>query len=105
MMDSDELSIEEKDEHNFKLNQKVKALKDIKNDGTFPEGKRGDILIKAGQEGYIKEISEFLFRPAIMVHFLKENRVIGFRPSEIELIEDFDELTGEWISVNKETNE
>ncbi len=83
----------------FRENQKVRVKKAVRNDGTFPGHKMGEILINEGSEGYVKEVSEFLFKPAIFVHFIDKNMIIGFRKEELEIIEDYDIETGRWIKI------
>jgi len=83
----------------FKVNQKVRVTKIIKDDGSCSgcNSKRGDVVAKPGWEGFVCDITDFLFKPVIVVHFIEEQIKIGFRESELEIVEDFDEETGEWV--------
>jgi nitrogen fixation protein NifZ len=79
----------------FKINQKVKVKKIIKDDGSCSGcgSKRGDVVAEVGMEGFVCDITDFLFKPVIVVHF------IGFREEELDIIEDFDEEEGKWIML------
>ncbi|MBB5021611.1 nitrogen fixation protein NifZ [Desulfurispira natronophila] len=83
----------------FRVNQRVRVSRDVRNDGTCSSCKSGCIVARAGDEGFVREVSEFLFRPAIMVHFLERNAVLGFREDELEIVEDYDPDAGEWRKV------
>lgn len=84
----------------FRPCQKVRVLKDIRNDGTCAGCNRGKIILKKGSEGFIREIGEFLYFQVIYTHFLDEDKIVGLREDEIEIIEDFDEETGKWIKIS-----
>lgn len=83
----------------FKPSQKVKAIKDIRNDGTCAGCSRGKILVKSGTEGFVREISEFLEYEIINVHFIEENTIVGCLAGELEIVEDFDEDSGKWMKI------
>ncbi|ADU65016.1 nitrogen fixation protein NifZ [Desulfurispirillum indicum] len=84
----------------FRVNQRVRVNKDVRNDGTCGSCKSGCVVAHEGDEGFVREVTEFLFRPAVVVHFLEKNKVIGFRPEELELVEDYNPDTGEWEDVS-----
>ena len=44
----------------FGYGDKVRSLRNIRNDGTFPGKDIGDILCKKGEEGYVVSIGTFL---------------------------------------------
>ncbi|MBZ4642858.1 MAG: nitrogen fixation protein NifZ [Deferribacteres bacterium] len=83
----------------FKPCQKVKVLNDIRNDGTCSGCRRGNIILKAGSVGFVRELGEFLNLQVIYVHFLEDDKIVGLREDELEILEDFDEDTGRWIPV------
>ena len=83
----------------FRPCQKIRVIKDIRNDGTCAGCNRGKIILKKGAEGFIREIGEFLDSTVIYAHFIEEDKIVGLREQEIELIEDFDEEGGGWIKV------
>lgn len=85
----------------FRQNQKVRVTKVIKDDGTCCGGcSRGKKVADEGDEGYVCQITEFLFEPVVVVHFLETNKKIGFREKELEIIEDFDPDELVWTKVS-----
>jgi len=73
----------------FDLGQRVRVLKLIRNDGTFPGKDIGARLAKKGDIGYIAGIGTYLQRAYIYaVHFLETNYVVGCLGRELELAED-----------------
>lgn len=87
----------------YRVGQRVRLKKDIRNDGTFPFAKVGEILVKAGSEGYIRKIGDFLQVIRVYeVDFIKEGLVFGCREEELEEVEEaFDEVAEElaWIKA------
>ena len=72
----------------FELSDKVKIVHSVKNDGTYPGKKLGEVLINAGEVGYIVSIGTYLQRAYIYaVRFMEKDIVVGFRKEELELIE------------------
>jgi len=72
----------------FELGTKVKATALIRNDGTFPGRQVGDVLVKPGDVGYVRDIGSFLQRFRIYaVDFIGLNRVVGLREGELESAE------------------
>ena len=73
----------------FLPGQKVRALVQIRNDGTLPGAARGAFIVEAGDEGYVTGIGEFLQRYYIYtVDFVARGRLVGMRGGEIEAMED-----------------
>jgi len=73
----------------FDLGQKVRVLKIIRNDGTFPGLDRGARLAEKGDTGYVIGIGTFLQQSYIYsVHFLHTGRVIGCLKRELEVVDD-----------------
>ena len=73
----------------FDLDQKVRVLKKIRNDGTYPGEPTGKPLVEQGEEGYIIGIGTYLQNSYIYsVHFLETNRIVGCLGRELELAED-----------------
>jgi nitrogen fixation protein NifZ len=92
----------------FSIGQKVRLVKDIRNDGTFPFAKVGEILVHAGDEGYIRDMGDFLQTIRIYeVNFIGANRIFGCREFELEALEE-DEYKKEvaeelaWIKRHRE---
>ena len=92
----------------YRFGQRVRLLKDIRNDGTFPFAKVGEILMKAGEEGYIRIMGDFLqvFR-LYEVEFINHGIVYGCREEELEEAEEddgYDEVAEElaWLREHRE---
>jgi len=72
----------------FDMEQKVRARKGLRNDGTFPGRGIGEILAKKGEVGYVVNIGTYLQSYYIYaVHFLDIDLVIGCRKKELEPVE------------------
>jgi len=68
----------------FDYGEKVRVIKNIRNDGTFMGKNRGALLIRRGSEGYIKGVGKFLQDQVIyQVHFLEQGVTIGCREAEL----------------------
>lgn len=75
----------------FRLGQRVKLLKPIRNDGTNPFVAKDAILVYPGAEGYVKHIGDFLQVIRIYeVNFIEEGSTYGCREAELEAIGDID---------------
>ena len=72
----------------YDLGDKVKIISEIKNDGTYPGKKLGEVLIDIGEVGYVISIGTYLQRAYIYaIRFMEKDIVIGCRKHELELIE------------------
>ena len=70
---------------------RVRAKRLVRNDGTFPGRDRGDILIEAGEEGYVATVGTFLQRYYIFgVDFFRLGIVVGMRAHELETVAETD---------------
>ena len=84
--DSDEIELEGPPA--FDYGEKVRSLKNIRNDGTFPGKDIGDILCKKGEEGYVVSIGTFLQQFYIYgVEFISSGYRVGMKRKELELVE------------------
>lgn len=84
----------DEDTAKFGIGQKVKLIKEIVNDGTYPHAPIGTLMMPAGSIGYIKSIGEFLQVIRVYeVHFLGVKdapvEVVGCRENELEAMEDY----------------
>jgi len=69
----------------FDFGDAVRVIRSVRNDGTFPGRNTGELLVRKGRVGYIKDMGLFLQDQVIYsVHFLETNRVVGCR--DVELI-------------------
>ncbi|WP_228135652.1 nitrogen fixation protein NifZ [Halarcobacter anaerophilus] len=78
----------------FGIGQKVKLIKEIVNDGTYPHSPIGTLMMPQGAVGYIKSIGEFLQVIRVYeVHFLGVEEapveIVGCRENELEALEDY----------------
>lgn len=91
----------------FRFGQRVRLLKDIRNDGTFPFAKVGAILMKSGEEGYIKDMGDFLQVIRVYeVEFINHGIVYGCREEELESVDEddgYDEVAEElaWLKKHR----
>ena len=75
----------------FRIGQRVRLLKNIRNDGTNPFVVKDGILVRPGAEGYVKVIGDFLQVIRIYeVHFIDEGATFGCREAELVAIEEYD---------------
>lgn len=75
----------------FRLGQRVRIKKPIRNDGSNPFHKPDAILVEPGAEGYVKHIGDWLQVIRIYeVHFIEEGHTYGCREAELEAIDDLD---------------
>ncbi len=72
----------------FEEGQKVRALRDVRNDGTYPGRPVGDFLIRTGDVGYVKSIGTYLQMYHIYaVDFYEKRIVVGMRAKELDLVD------------------
>ncbi|WP_354624056.1 nitrogen fixation protein NifZ [Psychromonas sp. MME2] len=68
----------------FDYGDKVRVIRNIRNDGTFMGSDRGTLLIRRGSVGYIKGVGKFLQDQVIyQVHFMEQGVSVGCRESEL----------------------
>lgn len=67
---------------------KVKAVRDVRNDGTYPGVAMGAFLIQRGDVGYVKSVGTFLNRFYVYaIDFVDRGMLVGMRTHEIENME------------------
>ena len=77
----------------FDIGDKVRICSLIKNDGTYPGTKLGEVLINIGEVGYVVSIGTYLQRAYIYaIRFMEKDIVVGCRKAELELIERADQI-------------
>lgn len=70
--------------HRFDYGDAVRVIRNVRNDGTFPGEKTGNLLIRRGSIGYVRDIGTFLQDQIIYtVHFIDCDRVVGCREEEL----------------------
>lgn len=63
---------------------KVVSKKQVKNDGTMPGREIGEIVVKKGDVGYVRDIGTFLGQFYIYaVDYLERGAIVGMREAEI----------------------
>lgn len=73
----------------LELGTKVRAKQAVRNDGTMPGRRMGEILLEKGEVGYVNSIGTFLQRYYIYgVDFFRLGMVVGMRAHELEVVED-----------------
>ena len=76
--------VELNDPPSFQYGEKVKSLKTVRNDGTFPGREVGDILVKKGDMGYVTSIGSFLQQFYIYgIEFIEYGYKVGMRGKEL----------------------
>ena len=64
--------------------QAVRVTRNLRNDGTFPGRQTGELLVRRGSIGHVRDIGSFLQDQIIYsVHFLQDDRVVGCREEEL----------------------
>ena len=67
---------------------KVRAVLHIRNDGTFAGREVGEILVRKGDEGYVRDIGTYLQRYYIYaVEFIARGAVVGMRARELAAVD------------------
>jgi nitrogen fixation protein NifZ len=68
----------------FKPGEKVQATRHIKNDGTYPRKEIGEILVRKGDVGYVRDIGTFLQQFYIYsVEWVDRGTLVGMRGREM----------------------
>ncbi len=73
----------------FQVGQRVRVVRDLRNDGTFAGRRVGEELVRAGEIGWVASVGDFLQQFYIYAVFLKERGyVVGCRAKELEHAEE-----------------
>jgi len=69
----------------FDYGDEVRVTRNVRNDGTYPGLSRGELLVKRGSVGYVRDIGTFLQDQIIYsVHFVDAgDRLVGCREQEL----------------------
>lgn len=69
----------------FQPGTRVRARRYIKNDGTLAGAEPGEVIVRKGDEGYVRSIGTFLNRFYVYgVDFVDQGRIVGMRARELE---------------------
>lgn len=72
----------------FEEGQKVRTLRDIRNDGTYPGRPVGEIMVNVGDVGYVKSVGTYLQMYYIYaIDFYERRIIVGMRAKELELVD------------------
>ncbi len=67
---------------------KVKSIRYVKNDGTYAGRDVGEVLVRKGDVGYVRDIGTFLQRYYIYaVEFIETGIVVGMRGRELAALD------------------
>ena len=70
----------------YDYGDEVRVIRNVRNDGSFPGKDKGDLLIRRGQTGHVRNIGTFLQDQIIYtVHFIEEGLQVGCREEELVL--------------------
>jgi nitrogen fixation protein NifZ len=73
----------------FMPGSKVVSTRYVKNDGTFAGKEIGEVLVRKGDVGYVRDIGTFLQVYYIYaVEFIELGTVVGMRARELKLLGD-----------------
>ena len=86
-----EQEVEIRSEPIFRPGEKVRSLKHIKNDGTYPRREIGEILVRKGEVGYVRDIGSFLQQFYIYaVEWVDSGTLVGMRGKELTSLDRAD---------------
>lgn len=73
----------------YQQGEAVRVTRNVRNDGTFPGLDVGNLLVRRGSVGYVKDVGTFLQDQLIYsVHFIDDNRMVGCREEELQAESD-----------------
>ena len=69
----------------FEYGEKVRVVRNVRNDGTYPGEPTGRLLIGRGSVGYVRDVGTFLQDQLIYsVDFIEQKRMVGCREQELQ---------------------
>jgi nitrogen fixation protein NifZ len=73
----------------FEVGQRVRSLREIRNDGTFAGRRVGEPLVSAGEVGWVASVGSFLQQFYIYAVFFRDRGyVVGCRGRELACAEE-----------------
>ncbi len=85
---------------NYEYGEEVRVIRNVRNDGTYPGMNTGELLIRRGSVGFVRNRGTFLQDQIIYeVHFMEQGIVVGCREEELISADD------EWIPSRFEFRE
>jgi len=68
----------------FDYGDQVRVTRNVRNDGTYPGLETGQLLVRRGSIGHVRDVGTFLQDQIIYtVHFVDVDRVVGCREEEL----------------------
>jgi nitrogen fixation protein NifZ len=68
----------------YEYGEAVRLIRNVRNDGTYPGLKTGDLLLRRGAIGCVHDVGTFLQDQLIYrVHFLEQGKTVGCREEEL----------------------
>ncbi|SKA24568.1 nitrogen fixation protein NifZ [Consotaella salsifontis] len=68
----------------FRPGEKVRSTKNVKNDGTMAGREIGEIVVRKGDVGYVRDVGTFLQQFYVYaVEFAEHHSVVGMRAREL----------------------
>jgi len=68
----------------FDYGDEVRVTRNVRNDGTYPGLETGQLLVRRGSIGHVRDVGTFLQDQIIYtIHFLDQDRVVGCREEEL----------------------
>lgn len=69
----------------YEYGDRVRVIRNIRNDGTFPGLAAGNLLVRRGSVGFVMNVGAFLQDQLIYtVNFLDQERIVGCREEELQ---------------------
>ncbi|HBI02791.1 MAG TPA: nitrogen fixation protein NifZ [Paenibacillaceae bacterium] len=78
--------------YRFNLEDEVMATKDIRNDGTFPNKPKGEIIIRQGEKGVVIDHGYFLQDILVYSVYFESGFIVGCLERELEFVKKEREL-------------
>lgn len=68
----------------FGYGEEVRLITNIRNDGSFQNGLKGECLMRRGETGFVRHAGLFLQDQVVyQIHFLASNQIIGCKETEL----------------------
>ena len=69
----------------FDYGDRVRVLRNVRNDGTYPGLDVGKLLVRRGSVGFVRDRGTFLQDQIVYsVHFLSDDKLVGCREEELQ---------------------
>ena len=73
----------------YDYGDEVRVTRNVRNDGTYPGLETGQLLVRRGSTGHVRDVGTFLQDQIVYtVHFVEQDRVVGCREEELLAADD-----------------